>query len=317
MRQPTQRAPVPPGRRPVVALGVVVLVALTTSACSSAPLAPLPVPLPEVDAWPAAPQRGAFLGLHTEENDSRSLDALFFEPGVRVARVVENSPAEGAGLTAGDVVLEIDGHPLTDPAELEARVAERAADTTVALTVRRGDAVFDVPVRLVSSGDRPRGADVGAPLWLLDPARSRAGWNDAGGGVRLVSASPGSPVIAAGLPLGAVVTAIDGESVRSARALVRRLQARDPGADVTLTWRHAGAETVTELALADSPRRVTEFDVPILWSYSADPDGDAARLDIIDLWLFSLFSYERVGGERTWTLLEFFEFSSGTGQLAE
>src|SRR5262249_35439975 len=60
---------------------------LLASACTTATLATIPEPLPEALPWSVPAQGGAFLGLSVEENDSGSLDNLYFQPGVRVITV--------------------------------------------------------------------------------------------------------------------------------------------------------------------------------------------------------------------------------------
>lgn len=291
------------------------------SACTTVPLAPVPEPLPEALQWRETQADGAFLGLHTEENDTGSLDALFFKPGVRVVRVVENSPAAVAGLLPGDVVLALNDDELNDPAALDALVQRHGTGEQIELTVLRGDTAFAVPVALTAAG-----VGTGAPvetLYRLDPARSRAGWATGQGGVVLVSAAEDSPVRHAGLQLGDVVVALDGEAVHSDRELIRRLGAREPGDTVTLTVAKSGGRQLEKSVRLIAPvRRLTEFKIPFLFRYDRSPDGTTTNVDVLDLWIFELFVYERHESETRWTLLEFFgfdlfTFSSGVGELAE
>ena len=346
---------------------------LLTSCVSSAPLAPVPEPLPQALAWQATAAHGAFLGVEGEENDSGSLDALFFAPGVRVRGVVANSPAEAAGLKPGDVVLSVDGRQVNDPGALDALVAGHAAGDRVELSVQRADTVFAVPVTLegrgpaagpagsapnpadgagsaagdASTGDGasaggassaapPAAGDAAQPRYRLDPSRSRAGWATGQGGVVLVSAPEDSPVLEAGLALGDVVTAIDGQSVVSDRELIRQLQVREPGAEVELTVTSPagagepagaggqggrGAPRTVEVELQEQPTKITGFGLPLLLDYEADIGGEKSRVGVLDLYLIQLFEYRRENGERTWVLLELFgwevfHFSTGVGELA-
>jgi membrane-associated protease RseP (regulator of RpoE activity) len=316
---------------------------LLTSCVTTAPLAPVPEPLPEALAWQATEAHGAFLGVEGEENDSGSLDALFFAPGVRVRGVVANSPAEASGLKPGDVVLSIDGRQVDDPGALDALVAGHAAGDRVELSVQRADTVFAVPVTLEARGPTavaapgsasdaggaagdagaPASADAVHPRFRLDPSRSRAGWATGQGGVVLVSAPKDSPVFEAGLELGDVVTAIDGRSVVSDRELIRLLQTHDPGAEVELTVAgpRGGDSRTVELELQEQPTKITGFGLPFLLEYEADVDGHKSRVGVLDLYLIQLFEYRREEGERTWVLLELFgwevfHFSTGVGELS-
>jgi len=304
----------------------VVLLALATclpGCVSSSPLAPIPVPLPETLEWARPAGDGAFLGLQTEENDSGSLDALFFDPGARVLSVVQNSPAAAAGLAVGDIVLALEDREVADPAALDALVSARAPGSTVTLRVQRGDTVFAVPVVLsgrAASGERP------AILWRRDPARSRAGWATAPGGVLLASAAPDSPFPRDGVPMGSVVSALDGRGVLSDRELLRELAARAPGSVVEVSFRAAGAQDeplrTTRVRLVEQPTRIIESGVAVLWSYEAAPDSSRSKFTLLDLWVLQLFRYEREGGERRYRLLPIFgwapiRWSTGVGMLAE
>ena len=326
---PPRRAGLP--ARSLRAAGSLLGAGLLTGCVSSAPLAPVPDPLPEALAWQSASGHGAFLGLEGEENDTGSLDELFFAPGVRIRGVVANSPAEAAGMKPGDVVLSVDGRQVDDPGALEALVEGRAAGETVELSVQRADTVFAVPVTLAGRGSGPAGGDeagspsgAGAePLYRLDPSRSRAGWATGRGGVVLVSAPADSPVLAAGLQLGDVVTAVDAHPVASDLELIRRLQTYEPGAEVELTVAGAGGDGAVRtigVELQEQPTKITGLDLPFIFEYGAEIDGSRSHVSLLDFKIIQLFEYRREDGERKWVLLELFgwevfSFSTGVGEL--
>ena len=291
---------------------------LALAACTSSPLAPIPEPLPEALSWAAGEAGGgAFLGLRTRENDSGSLDALFFRPGVRVTEVLESSPAAAAGFRVGDVVRAFAGHEVNDPAALDNLLeATAAGPEPVEVLVQRDDSVFAVPVVL-----RRAGVDVEGTARLvhrLDPARSRAAWRTGRGGAVLVSSDDDAPFPRAGVPVGSVVTAVDGREVLSARALLRELQVRAPGDEVDVTFSDsAGASRTAAVTLQEQPTRMTGLSIPILLGYHADAEGESTSFVLLDLWLLSLFRYEREGHEQEWRILRFLRFSRGVGELAE
>jgi S1-C subfamily serine protease len=64
-------------------------------------------------------------------------DFAFAGPGVRVAEVVPGSPAEAAGVRAGDVLVALDGKPIADLRGYSAALKARQPGDTVELTVRR------------------------------------------------------------------------------------------------------------------------------------------------------------------------------------
>lgn len=85
-----------------------------------------------------------------------SLDRTYEGQGVRIvdeAEAVEpGGPGDRAGLRPGDVVLSIDGRPVTEPAELIVDIRAREPGDVVTLSVRRGGETVDVPVTLEADG---------------------------------------------------------------------------------------------------------------------------------------------------------------------
>ena len=63
-------------------------------------------------------------------------------PGVAVVEVLSGSPAEEAGLLAGDIIVSLDSEPMIDIAELAAAIKLRRPGEAVELTLRRGDEVY-------------------------------------------------------------------------------------------------------------------------------------------------------------------------------
>jgi S1-C subfamily serine protease len=57
--------------------------------------------------------------------------------GVEVVEVVSGSPADGAGLSEGDLILELDGRPVTSAADLQRMMTADLIDREVGVTVWR------------------------------------------------------------------------------------------------------------------------------------------------------------------------------------
>lgn len=68
--------------------------------------------------------------------------------GALVARVMERSPAEKAGLEAGDVIVAVDGRPVRSAQEVKNAVGLKGSGAPLLLTVRRGDDERTLEVRL-------------------------------------------------------------------------------------------------------------------------------------------------------------------------
>ena len=304
---------VAPTRRIHLSTALALLALALLPACASRPRAPVPAPLPELEAWALAVADGGFVGLRTEENDSGSLDSLFFDPGVRVREVVPNSPAAAAGFEPGDVVLAVGEDTIDDPAAFESLLAAAPVGEPVSLEVQRGDTAYAVelsPVARQGSGTPPE------VLWRLDPARTRGAWMTTPDGLRLVSLADDSPLLEADLRVGDIVRSVDGTAVHSARALLRELQTREPGSTVTLGLSRDGEpDFEREITLLAEPTVLTSVGIPILFHWDQAVDGSTSSWAFIDLWLFSLFDYERVGREKTWRMLSLFSVSTGQGEL--
>ena len=149
--------------------------------------------------------------------------------GSRIAGVYEATPAAWAGLTADDVVTPVDGQPIYDADGLMLQVGKHAADAQVRLTVRQGERVRDVRVRLakypvtgekvVTAREDPwRGLRVEYPTVLPGVEYSQhlsLGNIDRRGCVIVESVEEESPAWKAGLRSKMFICQVDGKQVRS------------------------------------------------------------------------------------------------------
>ncbi len=67
--------------------------------------------------------------------------------GMQVASVVEGSPAERAGIHAGDIMVELDGTSIVTATAVQKLMVEDAIDRRIEITVWRGGALVDVILR--------------------------------------------------------------------------------------------------------------------------------------------------------------------------
>jgi len=94
----------------------------------------------EAAAEAAQPQVSVYVGV-VVDSDSEG-------DGVVLAEVAEDSPAESAGLQAGDRLVRWDGQKLTDADAWRQLLARHKADETVNIGVKRGDAEITLSLTL-------------------------------------------------------------------------------------------------------------------------------------------------------------------------
>jgi serine protease Do len=81
--------------------------------------------------------RTARLGVEAESLGSQLADYFGVKEGVLVRSVLENTPAQKAGIKAGDVITKVDGAAVTSPSELSGAVRSASAKKMYALELVR------------------------------------------------------------------------------------------------------------------------------------------------------------------------------------
>jgi serine protease Do len=91
-----------------------------------------------------------FIGVTTVEN-SEELAARYrlgSAEGLIVTSVLPTGPADKAGISPGDIILEVDGATVTSGEQLDAAVELAGPGGTLAFTIQRGRSVGDLPVEV-------------------------------------------------------------------------------------------------------------------------------------------------------------------------
>ena len=167
--------------------------------------------------------------------------------GVLVAEVMKGSPAEAAGLRAGDVVVELSGTPIKEVPDLQRRIAAVKPGQTLKLTVIRekkpvpvtvkiGEMPADEPVVAEAFGTNEWGVSVesltGDAALRFDLPVSR--------GLLVTDVQPGSPAEKAGLRRGDVILEVARRPADDPANLYRVLGALKPGESVLIYVHRAG-----------------------------------------------------------------------------
>lgn len=178
--------------------------------------------------------------------------------GVVVTQIVDESPAQKAGLRGKDVILAVDGVRVASAAELIRRIKTLPPDAWVGLTIERGGAERQIDVRLGARPDDPgsmrfvRGW-IGAGVMDLPPKLRAHFGAPEDAGVMVSDLEEGGAAEAAGIRLGDVIHAVDGTPVRAPGDLFRLIA--DSGVEniVEIEIGRDGAPLVIECRVDRAP----------------------------------------------------------------
>jgi len=145
--------------------------------------------------------------------------------GALVGDVTPNGPGAKAGLERGDIILQLNGSPVTGSDDLSLRISEMAPGSQVHLQVYRNGQNQDVTVTL---GEYPEQNQPGQPsaasgaalqgLHVQDLSadlKQQLGLPAGATGVVVTSVDPGSAADAAGIQQGDVIQEVDRKPVHS------------------------------------------------------------------------------------------------------
>jgi hypothetical protein len=202
--------------------------------------------------------------------------------GVTVIEVVSGSPADRAGLSAGDRILAVDGQELGLERDLGEVIAGYEPGDRITLKIERdGGDVRRLQAKLAEHADREGAAYLGVryradllpgTVWDLperfrDQERFEFDYDfdlprdlpegKVIEGTRVVLVVEDGPAFDAGLRKHDVITAVGGEPVASAEALVDAIGDRDPGDRVRLSIYRPedGEELEIDVVLGRHPER--------------------------------------------------------------
>ncbi len=145
--------------------------------------------------------------------------------GALVSQVIEGSPAEKAGVKAGDIILKFDGQQVQGAAHLKNMVGKVKPDAAATLTVFRNKQMVDLNVKiaertqklLASAKQTPASEtsdELGIDLESLPSAAAEQLGLKEGDGVRVKDTKPGGSGARMGLKTGDVILEVDGNSVK-------------------------------------------------------------------------------------------------------
>jgi serine protease Do len=169
-------------------------------------------------------------GLTPELAESFELDD---EHGALVSRVLEDGPAEKAGIERGDVITKFDGTPIGEWRELPRVVASSPIDEPVDVVVVRNGKSKTLRVKIGALEEPQLAAvtseDTGPAVYglraqNLTPELAEQLGVESGAGVVVTNVEPGSPADDAGLQRGDVIIEVNRDEVKDLGQLRDRLE---------------------------------------------------------------------------------------------
>jgi len=162
--------------------------------------------------------------------------------GALVSQVQSNSPASRAGIEKGDIILSVNGKPVSDSSQLAMTVSLMQPGTTVNLKVLRDGADRDISARLEEmpsqsaqassqSGDSENSMDGVSVEDVSARTARQLGLPPDTSGVVVTSVDPASQAAANGLQRGDVILEVNRKPVRNS-------------AEFEQAIKHAGSDTL-------------------------------------------------------------------------
>lgn len=196
-----------------------------------------------------------FIGISI--SDVTPENAKFFDMakarGALVSDVMPDSAGAKAGLRTGDVITELNGHPIVSSGELQMEVVLRHPGDTLQLQIARGGKTLSIPVTLeprkADSGQTPAAGSSSRSRWGLELAdltaeirqRLHAPDNIEGAVIRTVRS--GTPADNVGLSPGDIILSVNRKLTPSPADVTRELNSVPQGQDaLVLVWSN-GAKT--------------------------------------------------------------------------
>jgi serine protease Do len=173
--------------------------------------------------------------------------------GAVISQVEPNSPGAKAGLEVGDVITELNGHPINDAGELQVEVGQKQPGNTIHLNVMRDGKSMDLPVTLEAMGSRDKdsesaNAEHGKPRWgvglgdLTPEVRQQLQADNDVRGAVVERVMPGSSADNAGLQRGDIITEVNRKPVQSASDVQKVLADIPKDQDaLVLVWSNGGS----------------------------------------------------------------------------
>lgn len=196
------------------------------------------------------PMKPGLLGVALKGKD-------IYASSVEITLVRINSPAESAGLKAGDLIVRCNGHAVHSQAQLRHALGPLYAGDKIPLVLKRGDKQLDVSLTLAAEippYDRPF-------LGLL-PMRD--------GSLTVRYVFPDSPADTAGISPGDQIVSINQDPVTSFDELLTKIRRVEPGTDVAMQVRRGEQQIDVQFTAASHYDVLPNTTLPPAWTEESE-----------------------------------------------
>ncbi|HOO56628.1 MAG TPA: Do family serine endopeptidase [bacterium] len=193
-----------------------------------------------------------YLGILIEDIDERLAGAFGLKnaEGVLVTNVLDDTPAEKAGMKAEDIIIQLNDTKILNVKQLQKEVAGIDKGEKATITVLRNGKKKQLKVRLeerpddVASGTKPGGnfseEELGLELKTLTPEIARQLDAKSDKGAVVMNVDPGSPADKAELMQGDIITKADRKPVDNAGDFIDIIDELKPGDDILIVVERRG-----------------------------------------------------------------------------
>ena len=233
--------------------------------------------------WVGEDENGAWLGVHMQELNAGLREAMKLGDveGVLVADVEEGSPAEKAGIKAGDIILEVDNKETPSPGKLFKTIRKHDPGDEVDVIIWRDGKKKTVKAKLTESDHLEswvmapdalkdvflmkhlRGAFLGVSTMDLETDDLAEYFGvKAGDGALVMQVVEESAAEEAGIKAGDVITSVGDEKVTGPSKLVEAIAEYEPGDNVDVSLIRKGKKMKIREVAAPVKKKEQEVSSP-------------------------------------------------------
>jgi len=262
----------------------------------------------------------AWMGVFTQTVDRDLADVfdLKIKYGAIVNEVVEDSPADDAGVKEDDVIIAINGSKITDADELTDEVREMEPGDEIVVTIMRDNNEEEITLALGSRKLKWSGlrdiyehdghkysfsfhsesqSYIGVSITGLSEQLGEYFGVDDGTGVLITEVEDESPAEDAGLKAGDVIIAVGGEEVENSSDVQEIIRDREEGEKVNISVIRDKSEKefaveIGERDDADFPHFLSIPDLPRMNFHIPRMKGLHRGVGTDDTWLFDSEDFE-------------------------